>query len=381
MEGNKDESVKCILIARKYIKTGEKEKAVKFLNKAERLYPSEEAKELLAQLHMANGDAQANEEESDSSCTQDKTDSGVKHRHRHRTNSSGRENKENEKLKDSHGYKRDYTAEQLEAVKRVKKCKDYYEILGVSREANEGELKKAYRKLALQFHPDKNHAPGAGEAFKAIGNAYSVLSNPEKKRQYDLFGNEEEHDIRHHRRRHYYDAYSRGFEADISPEDLFNMFFGGGFPSGDVHVRRQHFHGHSQRASRQSGDANITLLLQLAPILLLVFLSMLSSFFVGDPIYTLHRTSKYTEERKTGNIGVLYYVKPGFSTEYVGSIKKVEKSVEEEYIGNLRTNCFKERNYKENMMWRARNFADRALWERAQGMRTPSCDKLQEIYA
>ena len=48
----------------------------------------------------------------------------------------------------------------------IKKCKDYYEILGVGKEATEAELKKQYKKLALQFHPDKNRAPGASEAFK-----------------------------------------------------------------------------------------------------------------------------------------------------------------------------------------------------------------------
>ncbi len=68
--------------------------------------------------------------------------------------------------------------------------KDYYNILGVSRNASDDDIKKAYRKLAMQFHPDKN--PGkekwANEKFKEINEAYAVLGNPEKRKQYDQFG-------------------------------------------------------------------------------------------------------------------------------------------------------------------------------------------------
>ena len=69
--------------------------------------------------------------------------------------------------------------------------RDYYEVLGVDRGASADEIKKAYRKAALKFHPDKN--PGdkdAEEKFKEAAEAYDVLSNPDKKARYDQFGHE-----------------------------------------------------------------------------------------------------------------------------------------------------------------------------------------------
>ena len=68
--------------------------------------------------------------------------------------------------------------------------KDYYKILGVSRGATEDDIKKAYRKLALKYHPDKNKSPGAEEKFKEIGEAYEVLSDKEKREIFDRYGEE-----------------------------------------------------------------------------------------------------------------------------------------------------------------------------------------------
>src|SRR5256886_17324383 len=66
--------------------------------------------------------------------------------------------------------------------------RDYYEVLGVPKSSGKDEIKSAYRKLALQYHPDRNKSPEATERFKEISEAYAILSDDEKRNQYDQFG-------------------------------------------------------------------------------------------------------------------------------------------------------------------------------------------------
>jgi molecular chaperone DnaJ len=109
--------------------------------------------------------------------------------------------------------------------------RDYYDILGVSKDASKTDIKKAYRKLALKFHPDKNPSKDAEEKFKEISEAYAVLYDDEKRKLYDMYGHAgidqrfTSEDI--FRGADFGDIF-RGMGFDFGLEDIFERFFGHG---------------------------------------------------------------------------------------------------------------------------------------------------------
>ena len=103
-------------------------------------------------------------------------------------------------------------ADQEEECRKIIEKKDYYDILGVEKNADETQIKRAYRKLAIKFHPDKNKAKNAEEAFKKVNQAFSVLSDKNKRQNYDMFGTEE--------------GPGMTMPTDFNPFDIFEQFFG-----------------------------------------------------------------------------------------------------------------------------------------------------------
>ncbi|KAL1839822.1 hypothetical protein VTJ49DRAFT_1101 [Mycothermus thermophilus] len=254
---------------------------------------------------------------------------------------------------------RKYTPEQKAAVLRIRRCNPtaFYEILELEKTCSDGEIKKAYRKLSLLTHPDKNGHEHADEAFKMVARAFSVLGDKEKREKYDRFGTDpdsrfasaqaqaQENPFAGFAGRRAHPGFAGGgWGEEISPEEMFARFFSGGglggfggpfagfdggpqfvFNFGGPGIRVHQFGGPRPRMRPrnpgQEEPANFwSNFVGLLPILLLFGWPILSSIFSGlftsspppTPSMAFDEPNPplYTMERTMPNFGVKYYVNP-----------------------------------------------------------------------
>ncbi|KAI6041307.1 hypothetical protein EDC04DRAFT_3060130 [Pisolithus marmoratus] len=389
MESNKDEALKCLAIAQKHRDAGNFSAARKFARKSISLFATPEAEKLLESIEAAaagagssSGDAaNANGSYTQASSSATQTHPSAAGSKQRNTDTAGATGKE----------KREYTVEQLKVVKRVKACKitEYYEILELKRDCGETEIKKAYRKLALALHPDKNGAPGADEAFKMVSKAFQVLSDPQKRAVFDQHGSDPES-----RFSGMSSGRSPGFsstpftssEGEVSPEELFNMFFGGGtnggfrgagpfggpvftatFGPGGFSRTRVHVNGRAPPNAQGGQGQPRSLFLQLLPLLLLFAFSILSalpslfSLSTPDPRFAFSHSSKFNVERQTNNWGIRYHVNgpeffnhPKIAADLAGgpvrrgsALARFESHVEHAYTQDRYVECQRGMNERE----------------------------------
>ncbi|KAE8674331.1 Heat shock protein DnaJ isoform 2 [Hibiscus syriacus] len=336
MDGNKDDALKCLKIGKDALDAGDRARALKFLTKARRLDPSLPVDNLLsAAAEAKSDDRSAPDPPPDSSQSKLSDKPSI----RRRNPPAGSAASSSSPLADAAGT---YTEEQVVIVKQIRKKKDYYEILGLEKNCSVDDVRKAYRKLSLKVHPDKNKAPGSEEAFKSVSKAFQCLSDEESRKRYDLVGSDEPV---YERRASQYRGATNGFngfyDTDFDADEIFRNFFFGGMPPATTQFRSSNFGpGMGARTGDQgSAGFNIRMLIQLLPVLLILLFSFLPS---SEPVFSLSRSYPYEYKYTTKN-GVNFYVRSTkFEHDYpVDGIERarLEERVESDYESILAQNC------------------------------------------
>jgi len=299
MESNREDSERCLEIAKRALVEGDTAKAVKFAEKAQRLFPTASAEQILSLARSGSSGAGASASTASSGG-------------RSATGASQRAPSPRATANGQTGTGGTGTPEQRDSVRKILQTSSYYDMLGVPKSASDDEIKKAYRKLALKLHPDKNKASQAEEAFKKVSKAFDCLSNADKRADYDRYGTEEPGQPRF--RRSAGGGMNGWREEEVDPFEVFNMFFGG-MPMGHgARVFHAHRGGHPFQQQRRpqpqqhvNEGVNWRNLMQLLPLMMLFFFTFWPN--TQEAIYSLKRTDSFPVERKTRNMEVRFYVK------------------------------------------------------------------------
>ncbi|KAI3724921.1 hypothetical protein L1987_64689 [Smallanthus sonchifolius] len=357
MDGNKDEALKCLKIGEHALGLGDRARALKFITKAQRLDPSLPVNDLLSKLEDTNDSSNSTESVAGAGDS-----SGVRPRVQPTGSGLGLG------LGSGSGLG-SITQEQITIVREIRRKKDYYDVLGLEKTSTVEDIRKAYRKLSLKVHPDKNKALGSEEAFKKVSKAFQCLSVEESRKQYDVIGSDEPVYQRQTRRRAH-QGFGNGFyyEGDVDAEEIFrNFFFGGMNPRAATQFNGFAFGTGTGARTGHNGSDGLTMksLLHLLPVVLILLVSFLPS---NEPVYSLSRTYSY-EHRLVTQKGVSFFVKSrDFEQSYPLNSEErlqLEGRIEHDYLSILSHNCRLE--------------TQRLHW--GYQRHTPNCDALKKFDA
>lgn len=242
-----------------------------------------------------------------------------------------------------------------------------------------------------------------------VAKAFDVLSDSNKRAIHDEGGDLDSRgrstSSAYHQHQQY--AYNRRYTDEGSPEDLFNMFFGGGmrnnFGSGfrqqqqqqQRYRQQQQRYRQQQRYQRAAGNGvDIDLssgLSQMMPIILISILAIFALLFSfdGEPVYTFRPTTTNTNIRSTKSNNINYYVNPSVFDKTVKNnmykFQRTERQIESEWIGELRTACQSEQRYRANKLAQADGIIfgivgrDEKAYKAAENMKMKNCDELRRL--
>ncbi|KAL7439872.1 hypothetical protein ACHAXH_006519 [Discostella pseudostelligera] len=407
MEVNKEEAMRCRTIGSDALRNSDYPRAIKMFTKSLHLYPLPGVQALLDQAerklqqgqqqqHRGQRNHANNNAESEANST-----NGTNSNSTHRPASAAAAAASASRSSSSSSLGADgraYTPSQASVVTQVLKSKEggrgaHYRVLGIPSNADDAAIKKAYRQLALKLHPDKNSAPHADEAFKAVGLAYATLSDSQKRRIYDLSGEEDPDNRGGGGMRRGGGANFNG--QDVSPEDIFNMFFGGGMPPGaggggggmgngfrvystgfgpgmafggmHPHMRARQQQQQRQRQQQQQADGILGTISQLLPLIMILLFSFFnmsandstggatggSRYFSLTPIkpHVNPLSTKITHVKD-----IPFYVSDQFLRTIARDryqLSQVERMVERSYESYLMEECKNQKLYKRRLEKRA----------------------------
>lgn len=396
MEANKDAAEHCKDIARSALESGQYDKAVKFAKKAVRLQGGDPGAvaflERIQRSASSAGASSCEQERSEGRSSEGTTTQPSFGRARSeggtRRGAEGERTRANERRSQANGADASTRPvdEEVRLVQSFRSKSCLYEVLDVQRNASSDEIRKAYKKLAPKLHPDKNRVPGAEDAFKKVNQAYSILSEPAKRREYDqqgeLLANNPLGGVN--------GVYTRRGQFDARGDDPFNVFFNidpdeffrfNPF----MHAAAQHYassrrHRPASGMSAHPDTRNLVTLLRtllsVMPIIILLLANLLSGS--SRPPYSLSRNRQYGVQMSTDSHGIPFYVpsEVDFISKFPKSSReriRMEVEIENEWRKAKQQACYHERLTKQHYQFRGQQ-------DKAAAVKTPSCDELESIF-